>query len=298
LKHQTGTASYIACTGIALLLCPLSVRASISIVDDTGRTVMLAAPARRIVSLAPHTTELLYAAGAGAAVVGVSEYSDYPPQARHVRSLGSAVALDLERIITLKPDLAVVWSSGNSATQVARLRQLGIPVFESEPRDFAGVASSLERLAQLAATEKTGYAAAATFRTRLQALRVQYQHRPTVSVFYQVWHHPLMTLNDKHMVSAAIRLCGGENIFGKLPPLAPTVSSEAVIKADPEVIVSGASLKEDTFSGWRRFPTLTAVARDNLFAVNADWLVRAGLRILDGTEALCQNLEIARSRRK
>lgn len=282
-----------------LMLLPLSPSwAAVSVVDDGKRTVTLAEPARRIVSLAPHATELIYAAGAGAYLVGVSEYSNYPPEASRLPSVGGVSALDLERVITLKPDLVVVWGSGNSATQIARLRALGIPVFESEPRDFATIASSIERLAQLAGTDAVGRAAADGFRARLEKIRTTYQQRPPVSVFYQIWRSPLMTLNDAHMVSTAIRLCGGENLFGKLPQLAPTVSMEAVLKANPEAIIASSGAKDDAFSGWRRFPALTAVARGNLFMVDADVMNRASPRVLDGAEALCQHLESARSKRR
>ncbi len=271
--------------------------ATITVTDDAGHSLSLAAPARRIVSLAPHATELLYAAGAGAFVVGVSQYSDYPPPARQVAPVGGVAALDLERIIALKPDLVVAWGSGNSASQIARLRQLAIPVFESEPRDFATVASSLERLARLAGTDSIGHAAAAAFRARRAALAARYRRRPTVRVFYQIWNNPLMTLNDSALAAAALQLCGAQNIFGQLPQLVPTVSREAVLAANPEAIVSADAPGQADFSDWKRLPQMTAVSRNNLFSVDANLLTRAGPRILDGTEALCRQLELARSRR-
>jgi len=290
-RHRLGLACLFCCAWLAS-----NPAHSATVIDDEGNTVTLATPARRIVSLAPHVTELLYAAGAGAAVVGVSQYSDYPPAARKVASVGGASALDLEQIITLKPDLVVAWHSGSSAAQIAKLRTLAIPVFESEPRDFATVASSLERLAQLAGTETAGNAAAAAFRARLARLDAAYRSRPPVRVFYQVWRKPLMTLNDAHLVSAALRLCGGRNVFGALPQLAPTVSREAVLAQDPEVIFSAGGAA-DELADWRRFPQLSAVAHDNLFRLDADLLSRAGPRIVDGTEQICRQLELVRSRR-
>ncbi len=295
-RHGGRRTLLAACALLAALQGSGAARAASTVTDDAGNAVTLAAPARRIVSLAPHATELLYAAGAGALVVGVSQYSDYPPAARQVASVGGAAALDIEKILTLKPDLVVAWHNGNSAAQISRLRRLGIPVFESEPRDFAAVASSLERLSQLAATEAAGHAAAAAFRNRLAALRATYHERPPVRVFYQVWHQPLMTLNDAHLVSAALHLCGGRNIFGALPQLVPTVSREAVLAENPEAIV-GAGGTADDFADWLRFPQMTAVARNNLFMLDADRITRAGPRILDGAEELCRRLELARSRR-
>lgn len=291
-----------ACCAVLLASCSAAafaaISAAVSVQDDAGHTVTLPVPATRIVSLAPHATELLYAAGAGNKLVGVSKYSDYPPEAKHLPSVGDSAALDLERIVALKPDLVVIWGSGNSAPQIAKLRALGLPLFESEPRDFAAVASSLERLARLSGSDAIGQAAAANFRARLQTIATTYQQRPVVRVFYQIWREPLMTLNDNHMVSAAIRLCGGENIFGKLPRLAPTVGMEAVLQADPEVIIAGGSAHDNTPTSWRHFPKLTAVARDNLFSLDSDLMTRAGPRVLDGTEALCQQLDTARRKRK
>jgi iron complex transport system substrate-binding protein len=278
-------------------LLPLSVAAAVSAVDDGGRTVTLPKPARRIVSLAPHATELLYAAGAGPRMAGVSEHSNHPPEAKLLPSVGGAAAPDLERVLSLKPDLVVAWASGNSAAQIAKLRSLGIPVFESEPRDFAAIASSLERLARLAGSESAGRAEADRFRSRLERLRSHYRQRPPVSVFYQIWRAPLMTLNDAHLVSAALRLCGGENIFGGMPQLAPTVGIESVLKANPEVMIASGGAQDDPFADWRRFPALTAVARGNLFMINGELMNRAAPRVLDGTEALCKQLDAARAKR-
>jgi iron complex transport system substrate-binding protein len=285
---------------IALLFCVTGVAAQadpVSVTDDAGHLITLAGPARRIVSLAPHVTELLFAAGAGARLVGVSDYSDFPPAAKAISSVGGAAALDVERIVQLKPDLVVAWGSSNSASQLARLRGLGIAVFDSEPRTFAAIASSLERLATLTGSEAVGHAAANDFRARLNSLSSTYQQRAPVRVFYQIWREPLMTLNGSSMVSAAIRLCGGSNIFAQLPQLAPVVGTEAVLEANPEVIVTGGDDELAALAGWRRFASLLAVQRNNLFVINADWLARSGPRLLEGTELLCRQLDSARRKR-
>ena len=276
------------------LLAHLPVLASVSALDGANRTVSLHAPARRIISLAPHTTELLFAAGAGPYVVGVTEYSDYPPEAKRIASVGSGVSLDLERILRLKPDLIVGWNNGNAIAQLAKLEALGIPVFRSEPHDFTAIADSLEKLAHLAGTDAVGHAAAESFRARLQSLREKYRGRPVLRAFYQIWSAPLMTLNDSAIASAALRLCGAENIFGKLPQVTPAVNVEAVLQADPDVILAGSEAKEDAFAAWRRFPALKAVAHDRLLLIDGETLNRASPRILDGTEKLCKQLDAVR----
>ncbi len=280
----------------ALLSFCGTTHAAVSTVDDAGTTIQLLAPARRIISLAPHTTELLFAAGAGQYIVGVSEYSDFPAEARHIASVGNSTQLDLERIVGLKPDLVVAWQSGNSARQLARLKALGVAVFASEPRQFEAIASSIERLAVLSGTPQQGAQAASAFRQQLQHLRTRYAQRPTVSVFYQIWPSPLMTLSQSHLVSQALSLCGGDNIFAKLPQLVPTVSLEAVVKANPEVIFFSDE-KSTAKAMWQRFPTLTAVRQHNLLAINGTLMNRASPRILNGAADLCEQLEQARLRR-
>lgn len=279
---------------LAALLATDTAQADITVQDDLGQSVTLTKPARRIISLAPHVTELLYAAGAGAQIVGASNHSDYPPQAAQIPSLGGYNALDIERIASLKPDLIVAWHSGNKPLQLARLRSLGIPVFESQPADFGMIASSLERLGQLAGTDITAQAAATAFRARWQQLEAQYRGRAPLSVFYQIWSQPLMTLNGQHMVSAVLRLCGGRNIFAELPQLAPTVSVEAVLAADPQVILTAGDARDQPLERWKAFPRLRAVRDGQLYTVNADWLNRAGPRVLDAAQEVCGKLDQAR----
>lgn len=281
-----------------VLLSQLAV-ASVTAIDDTQRQVSLSKPAQRIISLAPHTTELLFEAGAGHLLVGVSEYSDYPEQAKKIPSVGNIFALDLERVLALKPDLVLVWGTGNAKLLANKLRANHVKVFESEPHDFETVASSLERLGVLAGTETTAKAAAVRFRKRLASLRSSYAIKDTKevqSVFYQVWSKPLMTINDKHFVSSAISLCGGKNIFGNLKEISPTVNIEAVLAANPQVIITTSGEAQDTLTQWLPLSSMTAVRKGNLFTLPGDWMNRAGPRILDGTEALCKHLAGARTK--
>ncbi|WP_429300059.1 cobalamin-binding protein [Paraburkholderia sp. GAS199] len=278
--------------------------AAITVTDDTGATVTLAAPAQRVISLAPHVTELLYAAGGATKMVGAVSYSDYPPEAKQLPRVGDNKALDLERIVALKPDLIVVWRHGNAQRQLDRLRELHVPLFFSEPRRLDDVAVSLTKLGALLGTSATADAAATRYRRDIAALRAQYASRPPVSVFYQVWDQPLMTLNGEHMLSDVIALCGGRNVFASLEPLVPTVSTEAVLAANPEAIVTAAqgATKSDTglpqLGMWRAWPALKAVANDNLFAIDGDLINRPAPRLAEGAKLLCEDLEAARSHRK
>lgn len=285
--------------GCLLLLGAGSVTAGISVQDDAGRTVTLTKPAQRIVSLAPHLTEMLFAAGAGGRIVGTIEYSDYPEAAEKIPRIGSSAGLDLEAILGLRPDLIVVWKSGNPARQVERLHELGFPVYVSEPRRLADIAASIERLGKLAGTDAVAYRAAREFRVGLDALRARQGARPRVRVFYQVLDPLLITVNGQHMISDVLQLCGGENVFAGLPALAPRVDLEAVLAADPEAIIAGGTeaVWRDWLARWRAWPRLRAVQRDNLFFIPVDIVHRHGPRILQGAEAICMALEQARSRR-
>lgn len=292
LQLLTGSAMLAACFASSMA------QAAISVQDDAHRPVTLEKPAQRIISLAPHITEMLFEAGAGKNIIAVTDYSDYPEAAKKLPSIGNIFALDLERLLALKPDLVIIWGTGNAKILANKLRNNHVTVFESEPHDFETVATSMERLATLAGTESTGKSAAQKFRQRLDNLRKTYQlpaGAAPVSVFYQMIRRPLMTINDTHMVSDMIRLCGGKNVFGQLRELSSTITNEAVLAANPDVIL-GSGDNVEGMADWKQYPILTAVKKNNFYAVKGDWLNRAGPRILDGTEALCKHLATARSK--
>jgi iron complex transport system substrate-binding protein len=283
----------------ALTLWAALVQAAVSVVDDSGKQVVLARPAQRVISMAPHVTELLFAAGGGARIVGAMNYSDYPDAARRIPLVGSNSQIDLERVIALKPDLLIVWQSGNTARQIEQLHSLGIPVFHSEPRSFAAVESSILRFGRLLGTDGVAHTAAAQFRAQVDGLRQRYASRPPVTVFYQAWDNPLFTLNGEQIASDAIRVCGGRNIFAGLKTIAPQVSIEAVVQADPDAIVGGKlyTAQDRGLSIWQPYRGLKAVRRNNLITLDEELLTRPGPRIVDGAAALCARLDEVRTRR-
>jgi iron complex transport system substrate-binding protein len=268
--------------------------AAVEVVDDAGRTVSLPRAAARIVSLAPHTTELLFAAGAGDRVVGVVQYSDYPDAAKRIAQVGGSAALDLERIVALKPDLVVGWRSGNPAAAIERLSKFGVPVFLSEPRRLDDVASDIERLGVLTGSTTAG-SVAASFRAEVQRLRAAHAGVAPVSVFYQIWDRPLITVNGEHLISAVLNLCGGRNIFASLAPLAPQVGVEDVLAADPQVIIaSGSDRNRAGLRDWERFASLQAVRERQIHFVEPDHIQRPTPRVLLGAREICAILDQAR----
>lgn len=272
----------------------------ISVEDDVGNVITLSAPARRIVSLAPNTTELLFSAGAGDRLVATVQYSDYPPPARSLPRVGGSAGIDLEAVIALKPDLIVGWASGNPAQTIARLRELGFPVYLVQTHRLDDIARNVERLGRLAGSEKEARAASSRFIERYHRLAAHYANRPPVRVFYQVLDPELVTVNGAHLISQVLRLCGGVNVFAALPALAPVVSEEAVLRADPEAIVAGGGEKEWHIwrAHWRSRGGMSAVRRGALYLIPADLIHRDTLRVLDGAERVCRALDDARRRRR
>ncbi len=295
-RHRVSAGLALA---LALLGAALPARAAITVVDDSGARVTLQQPAKRVISLAPHVTEMLFAAGGGARVVGAINFSDYPEAARRVPVIGSSSALDMERVLALKPDLLVVWQSGNTARQLEQLRQTGIPMFYSEPTRLAHVAETLTRFGQLLGTEPAAQEAAQNFSAKIGALEARYARRSPVRLFYQIWDKPLYTLNNSQIASDAMRLCGGVNIFGALAVKAPVVSIEAVLEQNPEAIIGSVrdNAPEAGLHGWRAYTSLLAVKRGNLFSP-PESLTRPGPRMVAGVTDLCEKLELARARRR
>jgi len=282
----------------AALLLWSGAAAALSVVDDYGHLVELARPARRIVSLSPHLTELVYDAGAGARMVGAVEYSDFPPEAKHLPRIGSDAGIDVEALLALRPDLVVAWPNAGSLKTIERLAGLGLPVFRSEPRELADIPRTLERLGELAGTADAAARAAAQFRSRAEALAKLYAGRPKVRVFYQVWDKPIMTVNGAHLISKVMRLCGGENVFAALPLIAPEVDREAVLKADPDVIIAGGAgnVAPPWLDGWKAFP-LRAAAHGRLYGIAPELIERPTPRILEGAKRMCELLEGVRRAR-
>lgn len=267
-----------------------------AVTDALGIELRLEEPPQRIISLAPHITETLFALGVGDRLVATVTYSDYPPEARDIPRIGSDQRLDIEAIVAKQPDLIIAWASGNSQVQLQRLRDLGIPLYHSNPQTVEALTDEFASLGQLLGVTDVGASLAEDFRSRIQRLTSQYADANTLSVFLQIWDRPLMTLNERHMAVEAINLCGGESLFSELSSISPTVDMESLLAADPQVILVAGPLEGDDrwVTQWQRWDGLQAVRQEQVIAVSPSLLLRATPRLIEGIEEVCAALDQAR----
>ncbi len=252
---------------------------------------------QRFVVLGPHLVEAMFAIGAGQRIVGTSDFADYPARAKSIPRVASHSTVNYELIQSLQVDWVLVWQSGFGQDVVDRLRELGMQVYVSEPSQLHDIALLLEELGALTGRQDQAQRVAADFRDELLRTRERYRNVESVTAFYQVWHEPLQTLNGRHIVSAVIELCGGRNVFADAPVIAPKVSVESVIAANPQVILASASdgLQLDWRESWLPWPMIDAVAGGQLHFVEPDTLVRHSPRILEGIRQVCAILDSVRA---
>ena len=278
------------CIGLLILAARVLAAVPIQVTDDSGACVRLSAPAQRIVTLSPHAAELVFAAGAGGQLIGTVAFSDYPAAAARIPGVGDAARLDRERLMMLHPDLVVAWPSGNRPQDLAWLERQGMVLYRSEPATLEAIADNLLALGQLTGSG-TAAQAAADYSAHLTRLRRHYAGIPPHPMLYQVWPAPLIGLGPRHLVSRVLELCGGTPLFPTLTEIAPTLSREAVILANPYAIIAGTTGGDtDPFAIWRRWSSLDAVRHGRLIAIPAELLQRPTPRILEGAERLCRAL--------
>lgn len=271
---------------------------AVQVVDGRNTAIRLAQPARRIITLTPHLTELVFAAGAGAHLAGVARFSNYPAEARHLPVVSDAGPLDVESLLVLKPDLILAWKNGTPEAVITRLESIGLPVFVAAAARLDDIARSIELIAALAGTSPAGDRARDAYNAGLQTLRKRHYRSGPVRVFYEIWPRPWMTVSNNHVISEVIALCGGVNVFGTLRPLTPEVSREALLAAHPEVALGGSSAETagEFAARWAGLPPpLNAVAAHY---IPADLIQRPTPRLLEGARLVCAHLDTVRARRR
>ncbi len=250
---------------------------------------------RRIVTLAPHLAELVFAAGSGDLLVGVSAYTDHPPEAARIEVVSDAFTVDQERLRLIDPDLVLAWHSGTPSHVVDELRTAGYRVEAIRTRGLDDIAAAIRHIGELTGREDAAKRVAAKFENDFKSLGNEYSDADRISVFYQVSLKPLYTINGEHYIGELIELCGGKNIFANLSELAPAVSVEAVVDRNPDVVLAGSADGDAAFVEWRRWPHLTANRVGNYFSVNADEVTRPSLRLVAAANSICKHLVVARA---
>ena len=275
-----------------------SVSADILLQQPDGTQLALSQPAKSIVTLSPHLAELVYAAGAGTRMVATVEYSDYPAETVQLKRVGDAFRIDVEQVVFMKPDLVIAWDTGNPRSAVEQLRALGIPLWSVEIRHPEEISGILTAIGQATGLHDAAGAAASQFSNRLEQLRSDYSGRQEVRYFYQIADRPLFTINDTHLISQGLKLCGGSNIFANEPGLAFQVSHESVIVANPDVLFAPHNDSGDNpLESWREWPGLNAVEHHALFLLPADKISRATPRWLEAIEIACRLMDDLPQRR-
>ena len=281
---------------LCFLLSATQLAAAFTVPDDSGTQVEFVTPVLRVISLAPNLTELAYAAGMGSYMVAVSAYSDYPPAAKQLPQVGDAFRLDWERLVALKPDLVLAWGSGLSARDRATLEKLKLKFLVLEPRRLDDIPKTLRLLGKVAATDDVAEAAARAFEQQRAELEKKYKGGTAVRVYFQIAATPLLTINDEHIISDVLRLCGAQNVFADAPVLVPTISDEALVKAQPQLLLGIAVTRaeeEETTRNWRRLP-LAAVRQGRMGFVPPDIISRSTPRVLLGVANICSQVAALR----
>jgi len=284
-------------SGLLLAWAPLALKAAVHLPQADGSVLLLDRTAERIVTLAPHLTEGVFAAGAGRQLVGTVAFSEHPPAATRIARVGDAFRLDIERIEALSPDLVIAWDSGTPRPAVEQLMNLDFPVWSVEIRDPLGIPDFVELAGRASGHPTEAAEEAARLRQRISELEQHYSDATPVSYFYQVDAKPLFTISGSHLISRGLALCGGRNVFAAEPGLAFQVARESVIVANPDAMLApGTPEAPDPLLFWRDWPGLSAVKNGALFLLPADEISRATPRFLDALDAACMLLDDLRGR--
>lgn len=254
---------------------------------------------QRIISLSPHATELLFSAGAGDKVVAVSESCDYPDAVKQLPKVSGYRGTNIEAVVALKPDVVVVWPSGNRAADIDAIKRFNIPVHVSELSTLASITQEGRRFSEWATDsdkKKTALRRADEADKLVAMLRIRYGSARKIRVFYQLGPGRLFTLTDKHVIGEALAVCGAENVFGALALAAPEVSHEAVLAARPDaVLIADAKFVDAVVADWQAHKLFPApFGRQRIVAVNGALLHRPTLRTFSALQAMCESIDQVR----
>ncbi len=262
-----------------------------------GQAAESRSAARRAITLAPHITELIFAAGAGSKIAATVISSNYPAAALAIPRIGDGLNISVEKALAMHPDLVIAWQPSAAAQTLAPvLTRLDIPLLYSAPRSLRDIPAEIIRFGTLFNTENIAVPAARALSDRLQALAGRYAHRKPVSIFIEVGAAPLYTIGSDPLLNDALRICGGINIYAGAAIAAPQVSAESILVARPQAVITsatGAARLDAVKNRWSAL-RLPAALQGHVYGIDPDQLFRPGPRLIDATEKLCQYIDQAR----
>ena len=258
--------------------------------DLLGRPVRMPVDPRRVIALAPNITEIVFALKQEHRLVGVTQFSDYPDEARKLAKVGSYVQLDIERIVALRPDLCLAIKDGNPRAVVARLESMQIPVYALDPRNLHSVMETILAIGRLLNAENTARDLVQTMQARI--VRVQQKVSQASSrpgVFFQIGISPIVSVGKETFIHELIEMAGGTNLAAGNTPY-PRFSREQVLGLSPEVIIitsmARAAVFERVKAEWYRWPSLPAVRNQKIFIADSNLFDRPSPRLVDALELL------------
>jgi iron complex transport system substrate-binding protein len=262
------------------------------VIDETGREVIIPPSPKRIISLAPNITEILFTLGLDKEVVGVSTHCNFPEAAKHKPRVGSYISLDFERILSLKPDLILATGAGNTIEMVERLEKLGFPTYVIFPKDFDGILMSIGHVGQILGREKEAQEILSNMQARRQAVMELTRGFPRPRVFLQIGEAPIVTVGKGSFADDLIHLAGGENIAAVDGKMYPRLGLEEVLRRAPEVIIISSMNPKGSYDKvlqeWARWKTIPAVKNGRIHLIDSDLIDRPSPRIIDGLEEMAR----------
>jgi len=279
---------------VALLLLSSAANAQLLVKDDAGRSLIVRQHFKRIVTLAPFLTEAAFAAGAGDLVVGVDALSDYPAEVQRLPKVPTGAAFSLEALAELKPDLVLAWKDGIRTADVETLTGFGATVYLGQARSLEDVSRLLTNIGALSG--RNPHEALSRYETRLKDLRKANVNKPKLSVFVEIWNRPLTTVGGNSLLTEAVEVCRGDNVFADLPGSLPRVEWDEVAEANPYVIlgVNSANNAQEFQANWTSHYNLAAVQAGRVLYIESETLQRPSLRTLDSIAHLCADLDQVR----
>lgn len=252
--------------------------------------------AKRIISLSPTITELVFSAGAGSKLVGVSKFSDFPDEARLIPEIGDAYNLDFEKIIELNPEFIIAWKQASTHRDLDRLNYLGFQVFEIEIKNLDDIPYLIRLIGKLAGTKERAELAASQYDKTLFQIKQNYDDRTLIKALQLIWLQPLITFGADHLINEILEVCGGENVVNSYPGSTVSLATENIITVNPEVIFGSTATAPDLQYFFRRFSSISAVKNDHIYFIPPDLIFRETARVLNAIQMICDYFDEVREK--